>query len=168
MNDPVGRCFSVKPRRGRPFCSFATSTEAIGLFPRAYGAGGNGGGDREAGDPGGNRPSCPPGSRVPPVRPVFPKARRGQGRDLFFGISSGGNPAVQKEEIREMRWLPGTEALRLVTYDNDRQVLEGAIAYLGRGKKGVNGAMENSNGKTACVSCSFPRRTRCPPRWMSG
>ena len=36
MNDPVGRCFSVKPRRGRPFCSFATSTEAIGLFPKGH------------------------------------------------------------------------------------------------------------------------------------
>ena len=34
-----------------------------------------------------------------------------------------------------MRWLPGAEALRLVTYDNDRQVLEGAIAYLGRERK---------------------------------
>ena len=53
----------------------------------------------------------------------------------FLGFPTGGNPAVQKEEIREMRWLPGAEALRLVTYDNDRQVLEGAIAYLGRERK---------------------------------
>ena len=53
----------------------------------------------------------------------------------FLGFPTGGNPAVQKEEIREMRWLPGAETLRLVTYDNDRQVLEGAIAYLGRERK---------------------------------
>ena len=63
----------------------------------------------------------------------------------FLGFPTGGNPAVQKEEIREIRlqteeiaasrWLPEAEARQLVTYDNDRQVLEGAIAYLGRERK---------------------------------
>ena len=41
----------------------------------------------------------------------------------------------QEEEIRELRWLSGEEALRLVTYDNDQQVLEAAIAYIGRTRK---------------------------------
>lgn len=53
----------------------------------------------------------------------------------FLGSPAGGVPAVQEAEIREMRWLPEAEALRLVTYDNDRQVLEGAIAYLSRKRK---------------------------------
>lgn len=136
MNDPVGRCFSVKPRRGRPFCSFATSTEAIGLFPRGIWSRGKPEEEtakREIREETGLLVRLDPGFR----RSVRYSPKPGVDKDViyFLGFPTGGNPAVQKEEIREMRWLPGTEALRLVTYDNDRQVLEGAIAYLGRERK---------------------------------
>ena len=62
-------------------------------------------------------------------------------KDVVYFLASpdpGGDPAQatpQEGEIRELRWLPGEEALPLVTYDNDRQVLKEAAVYIGRTRK---------------------------------
>lgn len=50
----------------------------------------------------------------------------------FLGEATSGTLRLQAEEIAAARWLPEMEARQLVTYDNDRQVLEQAIAYLHR------------------------------------
>lgn len=50
----------------------------------------------------------------------------------FLGEATSGTLRLQTEEISASRWLPEAEARQLVTYDNDRQVLEQAIAYLHR------------------------------------
>lgn len=48
----------------------------------------------------------------------------------FLGIVSGGREKVQKEEVMEMKWIPASEACDLLTFANDRRLLEHAIGFL--------------------------------------
>ena len=50
----------------------------------------------------------------------------------FAGLPAGGILHPQEEEIRDLLWISSKEALKMVTYENDRQVLSEALAFVQR------------------------------------
>lgn len=48
----------------------------------------------------------------------------------FAGLPAGGVLTPQEEEIRELRWISACNAMEMVTYENDRQVLSKALAFV--------------------------------------
>lgn len=54
----------------------------------------------------------------------------------FLGIAKNQRFKAQEEEISEIRWVPLEEALRAVTYRNDRNLINRAKRYLQEAEKG--------------------------------
>lgn len=50
----------------------------------------------------------------------------------FAGLPAGGILQPQEEEIRDLLWISSKEAMKMVTYENDRQVLSEALAFVQR------------------------------------
>lgn len=50
----------------------------------------------------------------------------------FAATPIGGSLKRQEEEVLDIRWARLSDALKLVTFENDRQVLRAFIAYLER------------------------------------
>lgn len=50
----------------------------------------------------------------------------------FAATPTGGSLKRQEEEVLDIRWARLSDALKLVTFENDRQVLRAFIAYLER------------------------------------
>ena len=48
----------------------------------------------------------------------------------FAGLPAGGLLAPQEEEIQDLRWISSCKAMEMVTYENDRQVLSKALAFV--------------------------------------
>lgn len=53
-------------------------------------------------------------------------------KDVVYFLARAAEDAVsrQQEEVSDSRWLPETEALELVTYPNDRVILQAAVDHL--------------------------------------
>lgn len=53
-------------------------------------------------------------------------------KDVVYFLARAAEDAVsrQQEEVSDSRWLPETEALELVTYPNDRVILQAAADHL--------------------------------------
>lgn len=48
----------------------------------------------------------------------------------FMGVRTGGVEEPQEDEISEVRWVPLSEAIILLTYDDDAVVLRKAMRYM--------------------------------------
>ncbi len=55
----------------------------------------------------------------------------------FLGEAKDAALVRQEEEISELRWAPIEEALRAVTFKNDRTLITMAMEYLGASPKGA-------------------------------
>lgn len=53
-------------------------------------------------------------------------------KDVVYFLAQAADAPVtrQREEVSDSRWLPGQEALELVTYKNDRTILKAAVNHL--------------------------------------
>ena len=62
--------------------------------------------------------------------------RPGAQKDVVFftAEAEAGNITPQPEEVRRAEFLPMEEALGILTYDSDREVLRAAAAYLNAGR----------------------------------
>ena len=62
--------------------------------------------------------------------------RPGAQKDVVFFTAEAeeGNITPQPEEVRRAEFLPMEEALGILTYDSDREVLRAAAAYLNAGR----------------------------------
>lgn len=56
--------------------------------------------------------------------------KKGVMKDVIFFLAtpSGGELHRQVEEISEALWVPAVDALNLVTFDNDKKILSGALS----------------------------------------
>lgn len=56
--------------------------------------------------------------------------KKGVMKDVIFFLAtpSGGELHRQVEEISEALWVPAADALNLVTFDNDKKILSGALS----------------------------------------
>lgn len=63
--------------------------------------------------------------------------RPGAQKDVVFFTAEAeeGNITPQPEEVRRAEFLPMEEALGILTYDSDREVLRAAAAYLNAGRE---------------------------------
>ena len=61
-----------------------------------------------------------------------PKSRVMKDVVYFAARPSGGRLARQEAEVEDMRWTTFAQALKLITYENDRAVLRAFIAYYER------------------------------------
>jgi bis(5'-nucleosidyl)-tetraphosphatase len=48
---------------------------------------------------------------------------------FFIAFPVGGVLTPQKEEVEELEWVDGQEAVTLMSFDGDREVLKKALAY---------------------------------------
>lgn len=50
---------------------------------------------------------------------------------FFLALAQSGAISIQKEELQDARWLTFPQALELITYPKDRDVLMKAVRFLG-------------------------------------
>ena len=50
--------------------------------------------------------------------------------DVFLGSTTDTQTVIQKEEIEDYIWLRYPEALKMLRFDNDREILEGVQAFM--------------------------------------
>lgn len=83
-----------------------------------------------AGNPGRDRVGSPAAPRVSNSGGILPKPGVWKQVVYFAGLPAGGVLTPQEEEIRELRWISACNAMEMVTYENDRQVLSKALAFV--------------------------------------
>lgn len=48
----------------------------------------------------------------------------------FLAVCRGGHEKIQQEELQGMQWVTPAEAEKMITFDNDRDLLEDAVQFL--------------------------------------
>jgi 8-oxo-dGTP pyrophosphatase MutT (NUDIX family) len=71
------------------------------------------------------------GAELPPTRYRDGKGRSKLVRYWLMEAPASGNGFTPNDEVDELRWLPAAEALELLTYSRDRDLLAAAVEALG-------------------------------------
>lgn len=48
----------------------------------------------------------------------------------FLAILKGGKEKIQKDELLDLKWLSIKDAKKIITYDNDKELLDHALIFL--------------------------------------